>query len=273
MIHIIKKKFFKFITPFLALGLASCTVEELPELEIASVSIYATPEANQNSAIAVDLVIVHNLELLKTIGKMSAAKYFSSVRQLLLDNPSLLDIWHWELVPGQMVAGFIPGQCTGAAYGAYVFANYLTPGDHRLKVAPEGIVNILLLRDDLRNLATTSAYDRKLGETMSTMPHAKTIGAPYGPCGDQELCGSNDECQEPAILDADLSYRTMGPCQGDVPTCQRRALPPCPVEPSYLLESSADPIAPPCTLPSQPVQIITRPLNPPMMINPQSYDQ
>jgi len=89
MIQNIKKTLFKALIPFLALCLVSCTVEELPELNIESVSIYATPEANENSAIAVDLVMVYNLELLKTIGKMSAAKYFAAVRQLTLRYPSL----------------------------------------------------------------------------------------------------------------------------------------------------------------------------------------
>jgi len=271
----IKNKFFKAIIPFLTLALVSCSCEELPELEIQSVSIYATPEANQNSAIAVDLVIVHNLELLKTIGKMSAAKYFASVRQLLLDNPSLLDIWHWELVPGQMVSYFVPEQCTGAAYGAYVFANYLTPGEHRLKVAPDGIVNILLLRDDLRNLATSTASDRKLGTTMSTVPYARTMGGYNAPCSARGPCGPcdpSDECNEQSTMDPRLSYTNMGPCEGEAPTCQRRAPPPCPVERPFLLESPCA-VEPPCTNPSQPAQIVTRPLDPPRMMSPQSYDQ
>lgn len=229
-------------------GLVACTVEELPELNIESVSIYAEPDANQNSAIAVDLVMVYNLELLKTIGKMSAAKYFASARQLLLDNPSLLDIWHWELVPGQMVAGFVPDQEKGAAYGAYVFANYLTPGDHRVKVAPDGIVNILLLRDDLRNMSMTNTHDMKLGTTMSTATYTRDT-----------LLSSGDEEQE-SINTQGLAYTRIGPCQGQTPTCQRRALPPCPLEP-------------PCARPSQPIQIITRPLNPPVMVNPQPCDQ
>src|SRR5204863_559014 len=84
-------RIFRALLPFLAIGLVSCTIEDLPELSIESVSIYAAPDANQNSAIAVDLVLVYNQELLKTIGAMSAAKYFASSKQLLLDNPSLLD--------------------------------------------------------------------------------------------------------------------------------------------------------------------------------------
>ena len=234
------KDYAKALNPLLVLlsvGLASCTTEEMPELSIESVSLYAEPEANHNSAIAVDLVMVYNLDLLKTIGKMSAAKYFSASRQLLLDNPSLLDIWRWELIPGQTVAGFVPDHDKGDAYGAYVFANYLTPGDHRIKVGPDGVVNILLLRDDMQNLAMANAHDVKLGTTMSTLTCAK------------DMCGYNKCCQEPAV-NPTMSCQQRGPCQGAVPTCQRRALPPCPEKA-------------PCPNPSGPVQIITRPLDPP----------
>lgn len=140
----------------LVLGIVSCTIEDQPELSIETVSIYADPDANQNSAIAVDFVLIYNQELLKTFSKMSAEKYFSSARQLLLYNPSLLDIWHWELVPGQIVENFIPPQNKGEAYGAYVFANYLTPGDHRVGVAPHGVVKLLLSREELKNLGEDS---------------------------------------------------------------------------------------------------------------------
>lgn len=243
MIQSTKKKLAKASVSFFALGIVSCTVEELPELNINSVSIYATPDANQNSAIAIDLVMVYNIELLKTIGKMSAAKYFTSVRQLLIDNPLLLDIWHWELVPGQMVVGFAPPQDKGPAFGAYVFANYLTPGDRRLKVAPDGIVDILLLRDDLVNLALKNSNDWNLGTTLPTMNYARDMGD----C-DSPVFGTN---QNQSIENLPgLSYSQMGPYQGGMPTCQGQDLLPC---------SRADT----CAIPTPPVTVITRPLNPP----------
>lgn len=140
----------------LALSLAGCANQPLPELTINSASIYTAQDANQNSATAVDLVIIYDPNLANSIGKMSASQYFSTARQLLLDNPTLLDVWHWELVPGQIVQAFPPEPGDTEAYAAYVFANYLTPGDHRLKVAPNGIVNILLQKNDLLDLSTES---------------------------------------------------------------------------------------------------------------------
>ena len=147
--------------------LVSCNSQPQPELSMKSVSIFAEPDANQNSAMAVDLVLVYNQELLNTLGQMSASKYFESSRQVLLDNPTLLDVWHWELVPGQIVEDFDPPQEKGNAFGGYVFANYLTPGDHRVKVAPNGVVKILLLKNDLKNLAAYDIRDVRNGTTMT----------------------------------------------------------------------------------------------------------
>ena len=239
--------FFRILYGFLALGLVSCTVEDLPELEIQSVSIYADTDANLNSATSVDLVLVYNKELLKTIGKMPAGQYFASSRQLLLDNPTLLDVWRWELVPGQIVAGFTPDQDKGAAYGAYVFANYLTPGDHRVRVAPNGIVKIRLLRDDLRNLETFNTHDMKIGMTMSNVVNVQE--------------GVNEGYARPC-------HRRLGPvCR---PICKKPSIssPPCTQKvrtPPYLRQTA------PCLRPGKPIQILTKPLNPPPLVPPKPY--
>lgn len=166
----VMKKFSKHLAAIATIALASCSSISTPSasLTMASVSMYAEPDANQNSALAVDLVIVYNAALLGTLSQMSAKTYFAASKQLLLDNPTLLDIWHWELVPGQIVQNFQPPQNKGEAFGAYLFADYHTPGDHRVRVTPDGILNILLMRDDLKNLSTLSANDVQTGTTMTT---------------------------------------------------------------------------------------------------------
>lgn len=162
-----KSKTIARLTFAAALILTGCKNELEPELTINSVSIYTAQDANQNSATAVDLVVIYDQNLVKSIGKMSASQYFSNTQQLLLDNPTLIDIWHWELVPGQIVQAFTPEAGDTEAYAAYVFANYLTGGDHRLKVAPSGIVAILLQKNDLLNLSTENLVAANPGTTMA----------------------------------------------------------------------------------------------------------
>lgn len=126
------------------LAACSSSSEVTPELSVSAVTIYAEPDANQNSATSIDVVLVYDNELLGSISKLTASKYFEASNQLRLDNPSLLDVWRWELVPGQVVSNFPIDSDKGSAFGGVVFANYLTPGDHRVKIPPSGEVKILL---------------------------------------------------------------------------------------------------------------------------------
>ena len=94
-----------------------------------------------------------------------------------------------------------------------------------MKVAPNGIVKILLLRDDLRNLAMFNTHDINMGNTMSNINSEQDSGGDESP-----------------------SQIKLGPTKKQMQPCQRRA-----------------PHDAPCMRPFQgkPVQIITRPLNPP----------
>lgn len=229
----LNKNALKSICVCFATYLSSCTNDFLPELSIDTVSVYTDPDANQNSAIAVDLVIIYDQELEKTLGQMSAAKYFASSKQLLLDNPSLLDIWHWELVPGQIIQDFSPPQEQGDAFAAYVFANYLTSGDHRLKVAPTGVIKILLQKNDLKNLAVYDLHAARVGTTMTNASASR---------GSED---DEDEDEPPQIK--------LGPIKDMTAPCKKAG-------PKIDLPTTC---APQASAPQRkPIPILTRPLAP-----------
>lgn len=159
------KKLFTYLAGCITLFLVSCA--HSPDLIMDKVSIYTDPDLNNNSATAVDLVIVYDEDLVKHIGSMSACTYFASQQQLLLDHPTLLDIWHWELVPGQNIKNFSPPHDKGRAFAAFVFANYLGSGNHRLRVTPDGVVSVLLTKDHLKDLSGASVTDVRHGKTVT----------------------------------------------------------------------------------------------------------
>jgi len=240
----IRKKISKYFLILATVGLVSCSSETFPELSIESVSIIAEPDANQNSAIAVDLVIIYSEDLVKILGQMSASKYFGDSKQLLLDNPSLLDIWHWELVPGQIVQSFEPPQEEGDAYAAYIFANYITHGDHRVKVAPDGNVKVLLMKNDLKNLSKSKTTDARLGSTMS-----KVARKPQKSDGDEDGC----QLDEPETA---RSTVRLGPT-----TYPRQPCNTClPASAGQVRASGSPNVCPPL---GKPIPIVTRPLDPP----------
>ena len=160
---------------FLSL-LAGCSSssEVSPKLKVSNATIYAEPKANLNSAIAVDLVLVYDNDLLASIAKLPASTYFETSNQLRLDNPSLLDVWRWELVPGQVVNKFPIDSDKGRAFGGIVFANYLTPGDHRVKIPPSGEIKILLEENYLMSVADGTFDGLNVGKTASENVPNKT---------------------------------------------------------------------------------------------------
>jgi type VI secretion system protein len=105
--------------------------------------------ANQNSPIAVDLVVVYNEKLMEQLMGMTAAQWFaqrSQIRRDYLDGAGF-DSWGWEWVPGQKV----PVQrlpLKPAAIGGVIYAKYITPGAHRNRINPFDDVTILLREED-----------------------------------------------------------------------------------------------------------------------------
>lgn len=108
-----------------------------PPVHLKSVTLSLDSDANQDSALAIDLLMIYKKELLDAVMKMKARDYYLSAMQLKRDYPEMLDIWHWELTPGQVVKDYpITHRCT-PPLGAVFFADYLTPGDHRVRFGPQ----------------------------------------------------------------------------------------------------------------------------------------
>ncbi|GAB3438592.1 hypothetical protein [Insolitispirillum peregrinum] len=129
------------------LGMTACSSDSLQHAETARVTLQIAPDANQDSAIELDIVAVYDSDLLKTLLAMPARDWFSRRRQFELDYPKGWKAWNWQVVPGQIVPTQDIQADTGSAYGVLVFANYRTPGDHRARVTKLSSVVVQLQRD------------------------------------------------------------------------------------------------------------------------------
>lgn len=113
-------------------------VEEL------KLAVTISPEANQKSPVAVDLVMAYDPKFLEQIGKLTAKDWFAQREQFRLDFAEQYQAWEWEWVPGQQVPlqklVFNPRRVKGTL----LFANYLLPGTHRAKIDPLKRVTIRL---------------------------------------------------------------------------------------------------------------------------------
>lgn len=108
------------------------------------VTLIATPTANQNSAVEVDVVAVYSDALLKTLLTVPARQWFPNKAQYALDYPQGYKAWNWQLVPGQTIPSQDIATQTDKAYGVLVFANYRTEGDHRARIGSLEKVTITL---------------------------------------------------------------------------------------------------------------------------------
>ncbi len=125
-----------------------CTPDPVPEVFVNTIHVEVTSGANQNTAVAVDFVVVYETALLETMAKLSAGTYFAQKDQLRRDNPQGIQVMDWEVIPGQVVAPREVVFSQPIPLGGIFFANYLSPGDHRIRIGPQTEVKVLLGPDD-----------------------------------------------------------------------------------------------------------------------------
>jgi type VI secretion system protein len=146
----------KLAWSFMSIALAGCNLLSQqkersphdPEIRLQSIDIALDADANTHTATAVDLLIVYKMDILKTLMKLPAREYYASADQIRRDYPDMMDVWHWELTPGQSIVNYPITLRGDEAAGAVIFADYLTPGDHRIRLGSFEHLHVRLRRND-----------------------------------------------------------------------------------------------------------------------------
>ena len=99
-----------------------------------SLAFAAAADANANSAVAADVVLVRDKAVLETLAGMSAARYFAAKADLLRTYPDALTALAVEITPGQLIQVERKRFQGERAWAAFAFANYAAPGEHRVRV-------------------------------------------------------------------------------------------------------------------------------------------
>ena len=104
------------------------------KLNWSEVTLSAAPGANQNSPVAVDVVLVFEDDMLERLADLPANKWFGARADLRKTFPKSLSYRTWELVPGQNIQ--VPGEIFGSprVAGVLIYADCAAPGAHRLRV-------------------------------------------------------------------------------------------------------------------------------------------
>lgn len=98
------------------------------------VTIQAASDANLNSPVALDVVLLKDEASMNMVVGMPAAKWFASRGEMEKTFPQAIQYKSYEVAPGQTLRVATADFGTGRVIGVLMFADYLTPGDHRVRV-------------------------------------------------------------------------------------------------------------------------------------------
>ncbi|RSZ60509.1 hypothetical protein HF313_19505 [Massilia atriviolacea] len=96
-----------------------------------TLAIAAADDANTNSALAVDVVLVKDKAVLDSLAAMSAAKYFAARTELQRTFPEAFTVLAVEITPGQVIQLDERRFARERVWAALAYANYANPGEHR----------------------------------------------------------------------------------------------------------------------------------------------
>lgn len=120
----------------------------VPKVEIGDIQVLTDSGANLNTAVAFEIVLVKDPDVLKKLSELSAVKWFEQREDLRKTYPGGFESMKWELVPGQDLRVQSEEFKDKRALAVLIYANYLTPGEHRARIDTfrEGAVIRLLPR-------------------------------------------------------------------------------------------------------------------------------
>lgn len=105
---------------------------------------------NNDAPVTVNIVIAHNDKLLSDLLTMTASQYFEKKEQIQRDNADNLDIYHYDIIPGQVLGAKTIRAQKSTGKGVLVFARYASSGKHRQRVGPDRAITIQMGPKDFR---------------------------------------------------------------------------------------------------------------------------
>ena len=93
--------------------------------------VLVLPRINQNSPVAVELLMIRDRSLWEKLREKPAAEWFEERDSFARTFPDSYQSWRWEWIPGQEVPPQTLELKRGVRWGL-VFARYLVSGDNRV---------------------------------------------------------------------------------------------------------------------------------------------
>ena len=108
-------------------------------------SIRAAADANFGNPVEVDVVAVYDAALAEQLASLSAAQWFERKPQMLVRwSRQGLEAWSFEVPPGTLLSGPQAVIYDEGARELFLFAQYFSPGEHRVRLAPGRALEVTL---------------------------------------------------------------------------------------------------------------------------------
>ncbi|MEE1924044.1 type VI secretion protein [Pseudomonas sp. 148P] len=141
--------FFRMLVVLLSVAnIAGCSLFG-SKVSVDGVTLDVALRANDDSPIAVDFIAVNDVDLLAKLSGLTAKQWFASREQYQRDFRQYLHVWGLELVPGQLIESSTFPLDGKPSVGLLAFANYQSPGAHRLRLEDQ---RSLRLKFDAREM-------------------------------------------------------------------------------------------------------------------------
>ncbi|MFT6590558.1 MAG: type VI secretion system protein [Rhodoferax sp.] len=147
----------------LATSLSACGVTNLlmpkgSRLDWNGLTVLAAEGVNLNTPVALDIVFLRDEATYAMVSKLPASQWFASRKDLVKTFPEGLSYLSMEITPGQTLKFSAKSFDSARLAGALVFADYLTPGEHRMRI--DQLQGDLLLQLDERAFSVSVRLPR-----------------------------------------------------------------------------------------------------------------
>ncbi len=121
-----------------------------PAIKAEAVEVSAAENANNNSPVGLDIVLIFDKKLLEKLAAVKANDWFRNRTQFELDAPDQMNVIDLEVVPGQSTTVALDSDLRLKSEGGLIFVDYPSPGDHRIRMDKLDSIRIKLLKESFQ---------------------------------------------------------------------------------------------------------------------------
>lgn len=120
----------------------------LPQKQLKEVTLTSTPDLNDNSPVAVDIVSISSDEISRALEGLTASQWFNQRDQIKQQFNDNIVISSWEIVPSQRIGGQQLPLISKPYVNTFVFVNYNNQSTNRTMIKDTEYITIVLKRNN-----------------------------------------------------------------------------------------------------------------------------